>query len=82
MFGFFVFMDVGILFVIFRMWGFYIDWNRLLGDIDYLFRYGLGGLVIGIYMLNVLGGFVYFCLFVFYLGVFCGVLFFFLEYNE
>lgn len=74
--GFLVPTDAGILSVTPRTRGSYTDRNRSLGDTDYSSRHGLGGLVIGIHMSNVLGGFVYFCLLVFYLGVFSGVLFF------
>lgn len=76
--GFLVPTNAGILSVTptCRTRGSYTDRNRSPGDTDYSSRHGLGGLVIGIHMSNVLGGFVYFCLLVFYLGVFSGVLFF------
>lgn len=74
--GFLVPTDAGILSVTPRTRGSYTDRNRSPGDTDYSYRHGLGGLVIGIHMSNVLGVLcIFVCLF-FIWGFLVGCCFF------
>lgn len=81
--GFLVPTNAGILSVTPRTRGSYTDRNRSPGDTDYSSRHGLGGLVIGIHMSNVLGGFRVFLLACFLFGGFLwGVVFFFVMHFQ